>query len=110
MRKETAEAPDSGPSGPQHPLNENSSAVLDNQDGTEPDASLLKHDSSRVLEPSNSQARMQLDKEPPASDVVIPDKINEEQHKGGQDQKEAEEEKKLEEGKIARLNIGSAES
>ena len=55
---------------------------------------------------------MQLDQQPPASELVIPDKIIEEQDKG-EDQTNNEEEKKnetMDPGKIARLNLGSATS
>lgn len=51
---------------------------------------------------------MQLDQQPPASEVVIPDKIDEEQDRG--EEQKNEEEKKMDPDKIARLNIGSAQS
>ena len=69
---------------------------------------MLQHDSSKMLEPSPSVAQMQMDAQQPASMIVIPDKIDEEQDPTGNGNQE--EEKKVSPEDIARLNIGSAHS
>ena len=62
-------------------------------------------DSKKILQPSPSNARMQLEEDKPVSELMVPNKMNEEEAEVN-----PEESKALDPNALARLNLGSEAS